>query len=88
MVRGFGGRESDLLKILFDRGAKVGGLQRATKACENLSLGGEEEGIGNGFYGFEEVECFGSRANEGVANAMALCKNEEASGWSFVQRNT
>jgi hypothetical protein len=51
-------------------------------------LGGEEEGIGNGFYGFEEVECFGSRANEGVANAMALCKNEEAGGWSFIQSDS
>jgi hypothetical protein len=51
-------------------------------------LGGEEEGIGNGFYGFEEVECFGSRANEGVANAMALCKNEEASRRGFIQSDS
>jgi len=51
-------------------------------------VGREKDGVGDGFKGFEEIEGFGAGADEGVANAMALCKNEEAGGWSFIQSDS
>lgn len=48
-MRGFSGREFDLLKIFFDRGAKVGGFERAAKTREDFALGGKKEGVRNGF---------------------------------------
>ena len=86
-MRGFSGRESDLLKIFFDCGAKVGGFERAAKASEDLALGGKKEGVGNRFYRFEEVKGLGSRTNEGISDPVSFGKNEKTSGRSFVQRN-
>jgi hypothetical protein len=86
-VRRFGGRESKLLKIFFDCGAKFGGFERAAKAREYFALGGKKQSIGNGFYRFEEVKGLGSRTNEGVSDAVPFGKNEKTSGGSFVTRN-
>jgi hypothetical protein len=51
-------------------------------------LGREKDGVGDGFKGFEEIEGFGAGADEGVTNAVALCKNEEASRRGFIQRDS
>ena len=84
-MRRFSGREPDLLKILFDCGAKVGGFERTAKAREDFSLGGKKQSIGNGFYRFEEVNGLRSRTNQGVSDAVSLGKNEKTSGGGFVQ---
>lgn len=72
MVRGFAGGEPDGLKIFFDGGAKVVRFEGATKTGEDFALRGEKEGVGNGFEGFEEVEGFGSRPHEGVADTVSF----------------
>ena len=51
-------------------------------------MGREKDGVGDGFKGFEEIEGVGAGADEGVTNAVALCKNEEASRWGFIQRDS
>ena len=86
-MRGFIGREPDLLKIFFDCGAKVGGFERAAKACKDFALGGKKQSVGNGFYRFEEVNGLRSRTNQGVSDAVSFGKNEKTSGGGFVQRN-
>lgn len=50
-------------------------------------MGGEEEGIRNGFEGFEEVKGLGAGTNEGIAKAVSFGENEQAGGGSFVQGN-
>ena len=86
-MRRFSGRESDLLKIFFDRGAKVRGFERAAKACEDFSLGGKKEGVRNGFQRFKEVKGLGSRSNEGISDTVSFGKNEKTRGGGFVERN-
>ena len=83
-MRGFSGREPDLLKIFFDCGAKVGGFERAAKASEDFALGGKKEGVRNGFYRLEEVKGLWARTNQGVAYAVSFGKNEKTSGGGFV----
>ncbi len=73
------------LEVLFDGGSDVVRLYRATEAGENFSVRVEEDGVGDGFHGFDEVEGFGAWKNEWVADAMAFGKNEEASGWGIVE---
>jgi len=80
-VRGVG----EGLEIFFDSGADVVGFEGATEAGENLAVGIEEDGVGDGFHGFDEIECFGSREDEGVADAMAFGENEEAGSGGVVE---
>jgi len=86
-VRRFSGREPDLLKILFDCGAKVGGFERTAKAREDFSLGGKKQSVGNSFYRFKEVKGLGSRSNEGISDTVSFGKNEKTRGGGFVERN-
>lgn len=83
-MRGFIDREPDLLKIFFDCGAKVGGFERAAKACEDFALGGKKQSIGNGFYRFEEVNGLRSRTNEGISDAVSFGKDEKTRRGRFV----
>ena len=73
------------LEIFFDGGADVVRFYRATEAGENFSVSIEEDGVGDGFHRFDEVEGFGAWKNEGVADAVAFGENEEAGGWGIVE---
>ena len=48
-------------------------------------MGIEEDSVGDGFHGFDEIECFGSWEDKGIADAMAFGKNEEAGGGGVVE---
>ena len=76
------------LEIFFDSGADVVGFEGATEAGENFAVGVEEDGVGDSFHGFDEIECFGSREDEGVADAMAFGENKEAGGGGVVEADT
>jgi len=80
-VRGVG----EGLEIFFDSGADVVGFKGATEAGENFAVGVEEDGVGDGFHGFDEIERFRSRDDEGVTDAMAFGENEEAGGGGVVE---
>jgi hypothetical protein len=45
----------------------------------------EEDGVGDGFHGFDEVEGFRAWEDEWVVDAMAFGKNEETGGWGIVE---
>jgi hypothetical protein len=45
----------------------------------------EEDGVGDGFHGFDEVEGFRTWEDEWVVDAMAFGKNEETGGWGIVE---
>ena len=45
----------------------------------------EEDGVGDGFHGFDEVKGFRPWKNEWVADAMAFGKDEEAGGRGIVE---
>lgn len=73
------------LKIFFDGGADVVGFEGATEAGENFAVGIEEDSVGDGFHGFDEIEGFGSWEDKGIADAMAFGENEEAGGGGVVE---
>ena len=45
----------------------------------------DEDGVGDGFHGFDEVEGFRAWEDEWVVDAMAFGKNEETGGWGIVE---
>lgn len=73
------------LEVLFDGGADVVRFKGATEAGENFTVSVEEDGVGDGFHGFDKVEGFGAWKKEWVADAMAFGENEEAGGWGIVE---